>query len=736
MKKKRTYKTRDGEVVGKQLRQKLLDHDGCSLKKTALAKLNKLQLCDIAKGLGLLSETDYVASLARKSEGRKCYLTTMVRERGLLPHIDDYVSWWSQTYARGTIIANGFAISDPDAVTIASLMDLTFLKKVLLPERYDINELPVGLSHFMNGDTRRGALATMASTVTFEGVIADQGTTYIARRFRGAIKGHVMTHLHTRIFDFFSARFHGLEPRRDLPDAFKKALIDADFSGLRLYPEESWRIVKLRSLLGLESDDVAGLPFVEPIEAEDEADGGGDNEDDDDAIDLRAIARGWIVHRRLCDFGIATLLPLADLRRHHAIIDARIAFHLVKRHNKDVVAAPLDAFGRKTCKKIREVPEDKILAAYFTPSVRFLKRRKAKRRKSSKQRKSSNRSPSRRQYIHSGVGRFVPKDGEAKSFQTDSVAATLTFDVPIRHEERVIVKRQNWEAMLQQLSEAEMSTLLEARRIAVDPGDVNTVASIELGRAKIGEHREPIEMHLSKKYYERRTLKKQHARWETSRRRNNPAYQQAIDELSRAGTWKSTNIEKLDIMINTKARAWPALREELVFNKEHVEWKMRMYRKRRMVLDQTARRMVDPKQAHVVGKKKRGIIVGYGNGTFGSMGPRLQMIRAVIRALKTLRKEGRPVAMLVFVDEFRTTMLCHRCHRRTKSPRKKNCKGYSVEDHRFRDCSHCGDITTPTKRWGRDSNAALNILRNLSAMIEQTEIPVPFRRETAAKDVH
>ena len=683
------------------------------MKKSALAKMNKLQLCDIAKKIGLISDNAYLASLARKSEGHKCYLTTMVRDKRLLGQIDDYVTWWSEVYARGTLIANGFAVSDLNMV-IRSLMDLTYLKKVLLPERYSASELPTGLSDFMNGVSRRDAFISMVSSIQFGGAIADQGMTYIARRFRGAIKGHIMTHLHTRIFDMFTKRFHALDPRGDLPDVVKKALIGSDFSGMSLYPEESWRIVKLRSLLGLNPDDVAGRPFMDPDpEAEAEVDGEGDDADDDD-VDMEAITNGWAIHRRLCGFGITTLLPLADLRRHHAIIDGRVAFHLVKRHNKAMPAR----------KKIREVTEARVIRTYFTPTLGFLKRRKRERRK-----KKNTRT--RRQYVRAGIGCFIPKHGIAKSFQTDSVASTLTFDVPIQHEERVLVKRKNFDAMITALSPVEKAVLL----IAVDPGDVNTQASVELGRGKEGQHREPIETHLSRKYYERRTLKNQHAAWEAGRRRDSPAYKQAIDEMSRAGTWKTTDVDKLDAMIRTKARAWSALREELVYSKEHVKWKMRMYRKRRMVLDQTARRMVDPKKVHVVDKRTRGIIVGYGNGTFGSRGPRLQMIRAVIRVLKTLRKEGRPVAMLVFVDEFRTTMLCHRCHKKTKSPMKKTCKGNWVEDHRFRDCSHCGDLTTPKKRWGRDSNAALNILRNLSAMIEQTMIPVPFRRDTKAVDV-
>jgi hypothetical protein len=250
-------------------------------------------------------------------------------------------------------------------------------------------------------------------------------------------------------------------------------------------------------------------------------------------------------------------------------------------------------------------------------------------------------------------------------------------------------------------------------------------------------HRPQINTHLSKKYYERRTFRKQHAEWEASRRRYNVAYARAIVDLSKAGTWKTTDPEKMDAMLAAKAAAWSSLRQELVFDKQHAIWKMKMYRRRRMVLDQAARRLLDPKVEGkpVHDKKTRGIVVGYGNGKFGSMGPRVQMIRAVVRILKAMRTPTRPLTLLVFVDEFRTTLLCHRCFGKTASPRKKTCKGNSVEDHRFRDCPHCGLQTTNKKRWGRDENAALNILRNLSCLLERTPVPAPFQRSTAPADL-
>ena len=689
--------------------------------------MNKLMLCDIASKLGIINSNEYKASLARKSEGRKCYLMTALRYKRLFKTVQGYVEWWSQVYARGSIIANCFVSAPPHGIvtSIAALMDLTYLKKLLYPERYPVSALPDGLSEWLSGPTRQAHLAIMAPLSQLSGTIEDQGMSYMARRYRGHIKGHVLTHLHSRIFGEFVRRFHKLDDGFNVTEAMQIALVNGNFQYISNDAQECWRIVKLRELLGLYGESTAGNRVPENDDETEEAMAQeAENGEDDDGADTADVVMAWTAHQMLCSLGVASLLPLADLRLQHAIIDSRIASCLVNEFNKSV----------KRGRKLQEVAESKVLNTFFLPSRRFMKQRKKARRK-----KSKRRHRQRKQYIKAGVGNIVLKDGVFKSIQTDSAAATLTFDVPIVHEERILRKRITFEDMLSKMRSSQSERLgivLGSSEIAIDPGDVNTIASVELGRKPkdgIGP-RPAIHTHLSKSNYEKRTLRNQHATWEANRRRINHPYRQAIDNLSRAGTWKSTDQAQLDAMIEAKSRAWSALRDELVFNNEHVLWKMRMYRKRRMVFDQAARRMLNPTKEHIVDKKKRGVIVGLGNATFKSQGPRLQMIKAILRMLKNMRTSGSAFVALVFVDEFRTTMLCHRCHRRTTSPKKKTCKGKMVEDHRYRDCPHCGDQTTQ-KRWGRDSNAALNILRNLTAMVNGTEIPVPFRRSTPAKYV-
>ena len=93
-----------------------------------------------------------------------------------------------------------------------------------------------------------------------------------------------------------------------------------------------------------------------------------------------------------------------------------------------------------------------------------------------------------------------------------------------------------------------------------------------------------------------------------------------------------------------------------------------------MLLDQTVQRILSPKKDHVPDKRSKAVVVGYGNATFGTRGPRLLMIKAMVRAMRDLRNRGLP-AVLVYVDEFRTTQRCHRCLEVLRQPYKKTSCG-------------------------------------------------------------
>lgn len=260
-----------------------------------------------------------------------------------------------------------------------------------------------------------------------------------------------------------------------------------------------------------------------------------------------------------------------------------------------------------------------------------------------------------------------------------------------------------------------MEAFRSARKIGADPGDINPATTAEL----IGEGpgRRPRISLLSRRYYERRTRRTRFNNWEAERRQNVVKYAEAIRALSAAGSWSSTSAETVDAMLAALADGWTALMDELVRPVERAKMAMVRYRKRRMVLDQVATRFLEPATKK---EKSRPVIMGYGKATFASRGPRLQLLRAFLRRMKDMRRRGIPTAM-VFIDEFRTTITCQKCLGITDDMR-------TSVNHRFRGCRSCGEEKAP-KLWGRDSNAALNILRKLELLLRGEALPAALTRQ-------
>ena len=786
---KRTYKRREGEFLKGELVAKILAHPNNTKKKSHLSKLGKRELCDVASSLGIINESEHLASLARRSEGRKCYFWTLLQDAKLRLPFDAYVQWWSEIWARGTIIANAFACST-DNVTAETLSDLTRLKTMMYPERPVNQEMPdlATLAGWMASPARQYAFEEMLPAQSPCATVIDQALTYMARRYRGNIKNHLLVHLHPSMFKLFKRMYSG--PRGvndgkvgDLGVPCERAIVTGNVDNARLDVNIRWRIIKMRDFLGLGPDDVAGNPYEDGSEEAvmiANANEDNDGADDEDAGAPGGLATAWIVHKKLCKLGLSSMLPLSTPSRSHAIIDKRIAFFLIKEYNKQCTKA--------SDKVAMSTSEDKVMTDFFLPS-----RRQQKTAKAHSRRQANNRT--RKQFKKSGCTNIVPKHGVLKTISTDGVSATATFDVPIVHRQQVLLKKDLVRGILDRrstscdchsgacchhdcesgpstsaallgpvaskkkipipimssngrvlLSSKDVAALPSTRLISDDPGEVNVATTVELGSRwrHTSGHREIIHNQMSRRRYESRTMKKSHQQWEASRRQDNLAYRCAIHDMSRAGTWKTSDVDALDRMVDTCAKGWVAMKRELIVDKEHVRRKMLMYRKRRMVLDQTAQRITNPTNAHVINKSKRGVILGIGQAVFKSKGPNTQLLKALIRAMKRMRAEGRP-AFIVFVDEYLTTQLCHKCYGKTTSPRKKvkNKPRMKIEDHRFRDCPHCGSQAAP-KRWGRDTNvwhgvptamahlapstAALNILRNLKAILMGVEPPEEFRR--------
>jgi hypothetical protein len=89
--------------------------------------------------------------------------------------------------------------------------------------------------------------------------------------------------------------------------------------------------------------------------------------------------------------------------------------------------------------------------------------------------------------------------------------------------------------------------------------------------------------------------------------------------------------------------------------------------------------------------------------------------------------------MMMRRREFRTTMLCRVCHEKMQTRKKRQSgTGRVVEDHDFRECTHCGTQASPTLR-SRDGNAACNILFTTWVNLAGLEMPSALKRP-AKKD--
>lgn len=769
--KRRQRKRRDGELTSEEVREVLM---GCTqlplTRKKELKSASKLELLHEAEALGLLGPRQVEASLPRRCESRTCYLSTLVQDPRMRGIVERYVKWWSEAWVRGTHAISAFMTSGASELAPRELLDLTTLKRLLCFDRYEASSLPPSYWRWLDGVDERGVrrvdLLRPFTPVEHEafkaGTLGDQAVTFMARRLRGNLRSHTLTHMPDQLWDLYrrsaalSPPWERGEPKGE--DSIRAAMVSGDVS--RLHVLVAVRVLRLRHRLGIgfeqrvgpeaqgDEDDVEDQAIAEATAEE--------AGDDDDRQPPGAFEGSWAVHVRLCRSLDIPVAPLAGFGRSHAVVDRRIAYHLARLANKTL----------KTGDRVAVPPEAEALKAFFEPSVRFLKKRKRARRK-------AYGATARRQYLRSGYGRLKPRDGVLKSVQTDGVSASPCFEVPIRRTLSVMVKAERLHGLVARppppgspcacseceggprhavdvpallagasaslegktrygpptFCKADLAGLAAARRIGVDPGDNNIFASAEvleppLGCLRPDPCRETVHQHLSRKRFERRAGLVKLRAWERIRRRERPAYAEAIARLSQAGSWGAATAEGQDAMLTCAASVWPVLRSELVDSNERALLKMRAKRKRRMILDQAATRMVCPKGVSNV--RNLGVVVGFGNARWRSRGPRVQLIQAVIRALKTLRREGRP-ALLVFVDEFNTSKCCHRCFGVMDTPRQKRSNGRTREDRRFRDCPHCGTQAAPM-RWGRDSNAALNMLRKLSATLEGLSPPEALAR--------
>jgi len=279
----------------------------------------------------------------------------------------------------------------------------------------------------------------------------------------------------------------------------------------------------------------------------------------------------------------------------------------------------------------------------------------------------------------------------------------------------------------------------------VDPGDVNAHSSFATAQL---DPNSPCDQsfwspkqapsgkstRLSNKYYLRSSLATQHRGWEKGRCATRPEFRNAMRALADCGTWRTHDPEALLAMAQCLEQHAEVMRAEMVDDKQRALNRMLRWRRKRSCLDQAAARLLAPALA----ARPELISVGLGNGKWRSHGPsapKKELWRALKRKLKdlVLNRTGVVRAVLVSVDEFRTTMLCSVCHHvMAERTKRRPGDGKVISDRDFRDCTHCGTEAAPKAR-NRDGDAGKSILFKLHVFLKGEELPENYRRGHALK---
>jgi hypothetical protein len=460
-----------------------------------------------------------------------------------------------------------------------------------------------------------------------------------------------------------------------------------------------------------------------------------------------------------------SLLPVARYARSYVPIDSRLMGALIAVYNKDKPDKPI----------VRPAKGEALAAMVPEPSLATLKRRRSLLRRA--QERMGPTAKKRGAACGLGLCKW-PQGAELTSIRTDGVGVSLCFTVTGRKPARTFD------------SSADVQQVLQGRtRVAyagVDPGSVNPVTvqaaylpdSLDLNASpdsfwwrsrtdcsagcthegcicgcSSSSERTPVRTEgsvLSAGTYYKRGLIRQQQRWQKKRRSKHPSYVAACSGLSETGTWKTPDTQSFRAMcsrLNGLAADFHSYDVESV---DAAKRRMLLFRRKRSLLDQTAQRAVDMalKTAEKAGEHADALVMGYGNASTKTPRgcapvPHKELRTAFRRALDRVKakaaqgsrivQRGPRVVLLLSIDEFRTSMLCHVCHekmveRKIKLPG----SGRECPDRNFRFCSHCGSATEGARKRSRDGNAADNMLYKAWLLAKGLEMPTAFRRPSQA----
>jgi hypothetical protein len=469
-----------------------------------------------------------------------------------------------------------------------------------------------------------------------------------------------------------------------------------------------------------------------------------------------------------------SLLPVTRYARTYVPIDTRMMARLIGIHNKHVSK---EGGGERPIPVPSEVQA--LAEMVQPPSKQALRQRRNQLRRLQKR----MRPGAKKRAATCGLGlRAWPRGGELTSIRTDGVGVSLCFTIRGRKPARTLDSLTDAQHALKgctrialggidpgskNMGTLQAAYLPDELQLTASPDDfwwregISAPCACDSGSTCSCAQEYGAKQHvktdgcvLSAGTYYARSLIKQQQRWQKARRRASPTYVHACSSLSEAGTWRTPDLQAFRAMcvrLNEHAEAFRAYDLEPV---DAAKRRMLLFRRKRSLLDQSAQRMVQTTMdtAAKAGDAADAVVLGYGNASKKTPRgcapvPHKELKMAVRRALdrikakaaqgRRIEQKGPRVVLLVSVDEFRTTMLCHVCHQKmTERQIKLPGSGRLCPDRNFRFCSQCGTTTEGARKRSRDGNAADNMLYKAYILIKGLELPAAFQRPSQAQQQH
>jgi hypothetical protein len=771
--------------------------NGLGKPLTEIKKFTKTQLLDLGLQHGLFSKEEYLDSLPEYVHVRKAYLHSLLNPR-LQDVMDKYVCFANTVAARGSLIVNMWVGDNLNAYTGADLVTLltepTFFKKLVWPTLPSDQATMTSIQDWWMNRSYLFDNLVVQDNVEWTSILIDQMLNSFQRTYLGHFKSHVKTHLASRLGSLFASTYCNGLPKKDVEKIVKVVLTNDLHELVEPFHQQAFQF---RQEMGL-GDMVLSVDkdmFEEVLDLIDhghpndegvgeEADISNNDDEEEDMVDededeesadkqsKRELIKLWPIHvqalralwtlrkrqelswsqldeeeqrqSRTKFVKTASLLPVFSYSRNHVFIDGRIMAEMIGIVNSQSFKRPKKLSKEMKEKMIKDeafvihpCDEDQALSEMLKVENGLPNKRKTIRRKGKRRNKRAAR-------CGKGMKGQSLSKGILTSIKTDGVSCSLYFTMrrKRRHVIDSVVKVQD--------------KLQDVKEIAIagnDPGDVfawtYTSRSISVNDYQSSnpttfwstpdENQDEIhtkEYTFSSKDYYHRSLIKRTAEETRQETRSNPLLLEALQSISRTGTWKTPDNLMFTEMCESLQRNQSALYRFRVLSKIGAKRNMLRFRRKRSIMDQVATKFV--KRVYNTSKGcANAVVIGYGNAsTRTARGracvPKVELKTALRRALDRFSDHKKIPCFLIMVNEFRTTKLCHYCHS-DMEPNYKRRPGSGVvqEDRNFRLCSNCGDETGPKLR-SRDGNAADNILYKAWLMLRELQLPEAFSKRRNA----